>query len=147
VQGLCWLVLAAGVVIEVWGVVGLATHPVPQREYIDADLVPLGVIVAVLGWFGTRRIVRCDRDGVRVRWIRTKFVPVGEIRSVEVRPAHLPRHGPRGVLKVIRRDGSVVRLGPTLTERVTWAEVDARLGALAKRMRGVLGLPDPLHPH
>jgi hypothetical protein len=126
---------------------GAGDSPVPQREYIDADFVPLGVIVAVVGWFGTRRIVRCDRDGVRVRWIRTKFVPVGEIRSVQVRPAYLARHGPRGVLKVIRRDGSVVRLGPTLTERSTSAEVNARLEALAKRMRTVLGLPDPLHPH
>jgi hypothetical protein len=145
VQVLFWLILAAGAVTALLGLAALGTPGPGQGD--GFFLIPVGVIMAILGWLGGRVRMRCDRDGVRLRMIRTTFVPAREVGSVRVRPVSGSPGLARAMIAVNRRDGSELRLEPTLTVRMSQASVDARLQMLTARITAVLGLESPTRPN
>lgn len=140
-----WLLLAVGALMTVLGLAGLAYGP--DRGFASL-LLAVGVVLSVVGGlFGVRAGVRCDREGVRLCLIRTTFVPAGEIGSIRIRPVAGSPGLSRAMIVLVRRDGSEVRLEPTLTVRTTQASVDARMQALVSRMTAVLSLESPTGPN
>ena len=141
VQVLFWINFAVGAVGALVGLAGLVA-PGLGKGLAVVFLLP-GLVMAIVTGFGVRMGVRCNRNGIRLRRFRTTFVPVGEIGSVRPVPVVGSPGLARGMIAVIRRDGSEVRLDPTLAVRMSQASVDARLQALAARMTAVLGLEAP----
>jgi hypothetical protein len=141
VQALFWINFAVGAVLALVGLAGLMA---PGRgKGLAVAFVLVGLVMVIGTGFGLRIDVRCDRDGIRLRRFRTTFVPVGEIDSLRPVPVDGSPGLARGMIAVIRRDGSEVRLDSTLAVRTSQASVDTRLQALAARMTATLGLEAP----
>jgi hypothetical protein len=95
---------------------------------------------AVVYWFAARMRVRCDHSGIRVHTFRTTFLPAAEIDRVTVMPPRGMSMLPSVMLGVIRKDGSLFRLQPTVVTRMTQQALDARTRALTERMQAAVGL-------
>ncbi len=98
---------------------------------------PLVMVSAVLG---LRISVRFDQKGVRVRALRKVFIPVSEIDHVTVVPVPGSLGLSRGMLAVVRSNGTMVKLEATAAVRVSQAATAARLQTLTEQMTSVLSL-------
>jgi hypothetical protein len=105
---------------------------------------PLLVGVTVLA---LRISVRCDEKGVRVRAPRKVFIPVSEIDHLTVIPVPGTLGLSRGMLAVVRSDGTMVKLEATFVARMSQAAAAARLHTLTEQLTSVLGLGSDHQAH
>jgi hypothetical protein len=103
-----------------------------------------GPLVLVMTVLGLRISVRCDEKGVRVRTLRSVFIPVSEIDHLSVIPASNQLSMPCGKVAVVRTNGTMVKLEATYVVRMSEAAATARLHTLTEQLTAVLGLP-PQH--
>jgi hypothetical protein len=99
-----------------------------------------GLLMVSLGAFGLRIRVRVDRRGVHLYSLRTITVPTSDIASLVIRPVPGGYGLNRGAVAVVRRDGSELRLDPTLAVRPSAGPMEAALRARIGAMYQVLGV-------
>lgn len=138
VQSLYWLVVVFGAAVAVVApVLMIQGQPGWTAGFY---VMPVGVFMVVMGWFGLRMRVRVSPAGVDLRQFRRTQIPAADIRALVSR--HVPGavDVPRSAVAVIKMDWSEVRLDPTLAVGLNPDKVEARIYARIKAMYAALQL-------